>query len=220
MSKTQAGAQSQDQASPKRQRRTQERTEITRSKLLDAATRLFTEHGYEGVSIRDIENLAEVQRGLVAYHFKDKESIWKEMADATFDLLNDQLEPRLELIQDLSAREQIAFTIRFYVRFTARHPEFARLLSQEARHHSRRLNYIVDKHIRKMADRIRGPVKDALGLDDRQFVHWYYLLAGGSSLIFAHSPECELVFGVESHEDDVVDAHAEVMVNALLGVRE
>jgi AcrR family transcriptional regulator len=207
-------------AGSKRQRRTQERTEITRAKLLEAATRLFTEHGYEGVSIRDIENLADVQRGLVAYHFQDKEGIWKEMADGTFAMLNDQMNPRLELLGDLSAREQIAFIIRFYVRFTSRHPEFARLLSQEARHDSWRLRYIVDQHIGDLARSLREPVQEALGLDGNQFIHWYYLLAGGSSLIFAHSPECELVFGVEPHADAIVDAHAEVMVKALLGMSE
>ena len=48
-------------------RRTQERTEITRAKLLEAATRLFTEHGFEGVSIRDIENHAEDSRGYIKF---------------------------------------------------------------------------------------------------------------------------------------------------------
>ena len=50
-------------ASVKPRRRTQERTEATRNKLLDAAALLFTEQGFEGVSIRDLENEAEVQRG-------------------------------------------------------------------------------------------------------------------------------------------------------------
>jgi AcrR family transcriptional regulator len=204
----------------RKERRTQERTEITRAKLLEAATRLFTEHGYEGVSIRDIENLAGVQRGLLAYHFKDKESMWKAMADATFALLHDQLNPRLEVLGDLSAREQIAFIIRFYVRFSSRHPELARLMSQEGRHQSWRIEYMVENHIHTMANSMREPVSEALGFNEREFMHWYYLLAGGSSLIFSHAPECELLFGVDAHEDSVVDAHAEVMVTALLGPRE
>lgn len=204
-------------AAAKKGRRTQERTEITRAKLLEAATRLFTEHGYEGVSIRDIENTAGVQRGLLAYHFNDKETLWKEMADATFALLSDQLDPRLELLGDLPAREQLAFVIRFYVRFSSQHPELARLMSQEGRHRSWRLQYIVENHIGELQQRLCDPVSEALGLDERQFIHWWYLLAGGSSLIFAHAPECELLFDTDAHDDSVVDAHAEVMVTALLG---
>ncbi len=198
-------------------RRTQERTELTRAKLLEAAARLFTEHGFEGVTIRDLENAAGVQRGLLAYHFKDKKRLWKAMADQTFEVLAEQLNPRLELVGDLSARERIAYIIRFYVRFSSNHPQLPRLLAQEARHESWRLDYILDKHVRRIAQELREPVVEALGLNEREFVHWYYLLAGGSSLIFSHAPECKGLFGVDSHDDDVVDEHAEVMVRALLG---
>jgi TetR/AcrR family transcriptional regulator len=200
-------------------RRTQERTEITRAKLLEAATRLFTEHGFEGVSIRDIENHAEVQRGLLAYHFQDKETLWKAMADATFNLLHEQLNPRLELLDDLSEKERIAYIIRFYVRFSSRHPEMSRLLSQEARHDSWRIRYLVDHHIAAQTNGLRVAVTGALGFTEREFMHWYYLLAGGSSLIFSHAPECQLLFGEDAHEESVVDAHAEMMVTALLGSR-
>ncbi len=216
MSKTIATAESAP-VGEKRTRRTQERTEKTRAKLLAAASRLFTEHGYEGVTIRDLESSAGVQRGLLTYHFKDKESLWKAMADATFNLMNEQLTPRLEILTDLSARERIAFIIRFYVRFSSRHPELIRLLSQEARHDSWRIRYLVDNHINALAQSLREPVREALGLDGPQFVHWYYLLAGGSSLIFSHAPECQLLFGTDAHQDAVVETHAEVMVNALLG---
>tara|TARA_B110000503_G_scaffold130414_1_gene203778 strand:+ start:3849 stop:4517 length:669 start_codon:yes stop_codon:yes gene_type:complete len=201
-------------------RRTQQRTGVTRAKLLEAATRLFTENGFEGVSIRDLENEAGVQRGLLGYHFKDKESLWKAMADTTFNQLQDQLNPRMELLDDLSAREKVAYIVRFYVRFSSRHPELSRLLSQEARHDSWRIRYLVDHHISSQAHGLRVAVTEALGFTERDFMHWYYLLAGGSSLIFSHAPECQLLFGEDAHEDSVVDAHAEMMVTALLGHRE
>ena len=206
-------------APSKKGRRTQERTEITRAKLLEAASRLFTEQGFEGVSIRDLENAAKVQRGLLTYHFKDKKTLWKAMADATFGLVHEQLNSRLELLGDLSAKERIAYIIRFYVRFCSRHPELSRLLSQEARHNSWRIRYLAENHIRDLADSLRGPVTETLGLSERQFMHWYYLLAGGSSLIFTHAPECQLVFGEDAHQESVVDEHAEMMVTALLGFR-
>ena len=205
---------------PKRERRTQERTEITQGKLLDAAACLFIEHGFAGVTVRDIENTAGVQRGLLAYHFKSKKAIWIAMADATFEQMMQQLSPRLELLGDLSEREKIAYLVRFYVRFSARNPEFSRLLSQEARHDSWRIQYLVENHIAGVADSLRGPVIETLGLTERQFMHWYYLLAGGSSLIFSHAPECQLLFGEDSRQDSVVDEHAEVMVTALLGPRD
>jgi TetR/AcrR family transcriptional regulator len=201
-------------------RRTQERTEATRNKLLDAASLLFTEQGFDGVSIRDLENEADVQRGLLSYHFQDKESLWKAMADRTFALMNDALAPRLEVLGDLGPRERVRAIIRFYVRFSSRHPELPRLLSQEARHHSWRLSYLVDEHISASTNSLRESVTDALGLSEAKFMHWYYFMVGASSLIFSHAPECELLFDADPHEDAIVEAHAEMMVNTLLGMAE
>ncbi len=58
-------------ATKKGGKRTQERSEHTRESILDAGTRLFSELGYDGGTVSDIEKLAEVHRGLVAYHFTD-----------------------------------------------------------------------------------------------------------------------------------------------------
>lgn len=46
--------------------------EITRTALIDAAIRLFGEHGYEAVSTRDIADLAAANIGSIAYHFGGK----------------------------------------------------------------------------------------------------------------------------------------------------
>ena len=54
-------------------------------------------------------------------------------------------------------------------------------------------------------------------MSEKQFINWFYLLAGGSSLIFSHAPECRSIFQVDPHDEDVVDKHAEIMVAALLG---
>jgi hypothetical protein len=91
------------------------------------------------------------------------------------------------------------------------------LLSQEGRHDSWRIRYLTEHHIAAVVESLRTPVIEALGLNERQFMHWYYLLVGGSSLIFSHAPECRLLFDVDAYDEGVVDAHAEVMVNALLG---
>jgi AcrR family transcriptional regulator len=198
-------------------RRTQERTELTRNKLLDAGTRLFSEQGFDGISIRNLENASGVQRGLLAYHFTDKESLWKAVADRTFGLMREEVDSRLEIMRDLSEHERLAATIRFYVRFCSRHPELSRLLSQEGRQDSWRIRYLVDNHIKAITESLEGPVRDALGLDKQGFMHWHYMLVGASSTIFSHAPECQLLFGVDARQEAIVDAHADLMVNMLIG---
>jgi TetR/AcrR family transcriptional regulator len=199
-----------------KKRRTQERTEITQTKLVDAATRIFSEQGFDGVSIRDLEKAAGVQRGLLAYHFEDKESLWKAAADRTFGIMNAEVGLRADVLRDLSDLDRIATMIRFYVRFSARHPEFSRLLSQEARQDSWRIGYLVENHVSKITRSLEGPVCAALGLDQQGFMHWFYMLAGAAATIFSHAPECQLLYGLDSRTEAVVDAHAEMMVSMLM----
>lgn len=55
-----------------------ERGERTRKALLDAAERAFGFGGYAGASLREIAGDAGVPLGVVHYHFKDKEDLFRE----------------------------------------------------------------------------------------------------------------------------------------------
>lgn len=51
----------------------------TRSKVLEAARRLFSEHGYEGATIRDIAAAAGMSTGAVFANFADKSDLFHEI---------------------------------------------------------------------------------------------------------------------------------------------
>ena len=130
-------------------RRIQERTEVARANLITAGVPLFSEQGFDAVSVRDIEVAADANRGMVAYHFGDKVHLWKAVADFTFQQIDAQRDMRLGMMKDISDREGLALMIRFYVRFYAEHPELSRLMAQEARQESWRIDYLVENHIRQ-----------------------------------------------------------------------
>jgi AcrR family transcriptional regulator len=66
------------------QRRSQgERTEATRSALMEAARRLFTERGYEDVGTEEIVRAAGVTRGALYHHFGGK----AELLEAVYERL-------------------------------------------------------------------------------------------------------------------------------------
>lgn len=48
---------------------------ITRHKIIDAATDLFYEQGYQKASLRDIANRVGVTQAAIYYHFRNKEEI-------------------------------------------------------------------------------------------------------------------------------------------------
>src|SRR5215472_18309885 len=47
----------------------------TRARIQQVAVELFTEHGYDGTSLREIAERLEVTKAALYYHFKSKEDI-------------------------------------------------------------------------------------------------------------------------------------------------
>ncbi len=57
----------------------EERSERSRTQILEAALALFSSQGYRGTSIRDIARAADVSTGNVYHHFSDKEEIFETL---------------------------------------------------------------------------------------------------------------------------------------------
>ena len=53
----------------------------SKENIVKEAFRLFILKGYDRVSIAEIENAANVSRGLVFYYFKSKEDMFKSVGD-------------------------------------------------------------------------------------------------------------------------------------------
>ena len=71
----------------------------TRAKVLAAARRLFSEHGYEGATIRDIAAAAGMSTGAVFANFSDKSDLFREI------MLSD-IAALLEQMREASARSK------------------------------------------------------------------------------------------------------------------
>ncbi len=200
----------------KRRRGPQERAEITKAKLLQTGREMFSSRGFDGVSVRELETAAGVQRNLLSYHFGDKDQFWKAVADDIYGLMKSEFQQRTAIMHEISSREILAFIVRFYVHFHAKHPELSRLMAQEATQHSWRIQYLIDEHIRPSTSEMEKLVREARGLDREAFIHWYYIMISSTSTIFSFAAECQDLFGVDPCEDRMVEAHAEMLVNMLL----
>lgn len=57
------------------------RKERTRLRLLEAATRVFSQRGYEGATFREIAEAADLSRGLLTFHFGNKRGLELAVAE-------------------------------------------------------------------------------------------------------------------------------------------
>src|ERR1700689_428378 len=63
----------------------------TRGQLIEVATRLFAENGYEGTSIEAVLTAAGVSRGALYHHFAGKEALFEAVVVAISDGVTVQL---------------------------------------------------------------------------------------------------------------------------------
>ena len=57
-----------------------ERLEATRRRVLDGARQAFAAHGYEGATVRVLEEATGLSRGAIFHHFPDKDALFLALA--------------------------------------------------------------------------------------------------------------------------------------------
>ena len=65
-----------------------QRSEKSRSQILDSALKLFSHKGYGATSVRDIAEEAGLSKGNVYHHFPDKETIFRALIDRYFEAMS------------------------------------------------------------------------------------------------------------------------------------
>lgn len=191
-----------------------ERDVPTRERMLDVALEAFSELGYDGASTRAIAARAGVNQGMIPYYFGSKEALWREAVDRVFAELRAELDAVLDDESAGDDRARLERLIRGMVRYVARKPAFARLMSEEGKREGQRMRWIVDHHIRPLFERT-GELGRALRtgpLGEHSAPLQFYILVGAVTLIFHQAPECQRLTGLDPTDEAMAQAHADALV--------
>ena len=187
--------------------------EETRERIVAAAVECFSERGFRGASTREIARRAGTNQGLITYHFRTKDELWRAAADRIFGLLRTSLASRVAALTSEDPRTRAREAIREYVRFAAAHPELFRLMIEEGKCDDARMQWLVDTHLKALYD---GIPQLGLAADPARKPHLYYALAGAASIIFAVAPECRRLTGLDPETPGVVETHADFVARLLV----
>jgi TetR/AcrR family transcriptional regulator len=186
-----------------------EQREATRETIVAAAAEAFSELGFHGASTREIAARAGANQGLITYHFRSKDELWKAATNEIFSLLGTSLRWDPDGAATDDKRERAREAIRRYVRFVAAHPELFRLMVEEGKTDDDRMQWLVDTHLKRFYagfERLQGQY--APGTDKAMLPHTFYALAGASSLMFAVAAECRRLTGLNPARKQVIETHA------------
>lgn len=191
--------------------------DATRARIIEAAARTFAERGFRAASTREIATRAQANQGLITYHFRSKQDLWKAAVAGIFDRMRASLAQLPQADDSADPPAHGREMIRQYVRFVAAHPELFRLMVEEGKHADARLRWLVDAHLKPIYLGFVVLVERHNPRFDRALIpHLYYTLAGAGSMIFALRPECQRLTGLDPAENTAIEAHAELVARLLI----
>jgi TetR/AcrR family transcriptional regulator len=185
-----------------------------------AAADLFAEHSFEGATTRQIAARAGVTQPLLNYHYRTKDALWREAVDSLFSALNATMAANLDALGDMDALGRAKLTVRQFVVFSAHHPQLHRIITQESKSDSARMDYLVERHVRPLYE---ATVAMFEGLVAERAIasiapaHLYYILTGAGPTMFVLGPEARRLTGLDPESDDVIEAHADAVCTLLFG---
>lgn len=138
----------------------------TRQRLYEAARELFTDFGFDNVTVRDICKQADANLAAVNYHFGDKLALYLEIVGAAIEMMkaaNDELIAGT----DVPAEERLRRYIRSYLPrlmlVEERHGWIQKLMRNEMADPTPGARLIIDQAIRPRLEYLAQVVAELLG---------------------------------------------------------
>jgi len=197
-------------------RRARQRLE-TRQRIIEAAIAAFAERGFHGASTREIAGRCGVTQGLVTYHYKNKDNLWRAAAEHLFRGVLDRVQRSIADERPDDPRALARAAIRHYALYVAEKPELMRFMVHEGSVDEERVQWLVDTHVAGMYQTFGG-IMNAAGVasDAMPLEHLYYVIAGASSLMFAMPSLCRRVTGLDPTDRAVMARHADIVARLLV----
>ena len=191
-----------------------------RHRILAAAVDLFSERSFDGATTRQIAERAGVTQPLLNYHYRSKDELWRAAVDSLFAMLRQASQDRAESLEGVDELTSAKLMVREFVRFSARHPQLHRIITQESKADSARMDWLVEQHVRPLYDNtvvlFEHLARDG-AVPPIPPAHLYYILTGAGPTMFVLGPECRRLTGLDPSSQDVIDAHVDAVCTLLFG---
>jgi AcrR family transcriptional regulator len=186
--------------------------------VMAVAIEAFSVHGYNGVSLREVNDQLGVSRNLLYQRFGSKANLWRAAVDWAFSSLLEYLETADDETADPMVR--LRMLIRNFIEYSATRPYLARIVTVEGAARTERSEYLyqnyidpVQSHFMPVFDQLReqGRIKNIpTGI-------FYFLLTSGGSAPFGQIGLVSFVAPeLATPDDKQVRLYAENVAEVLL----
>ncbi|QTD57087.1 TetR/AcrR family transcriptional regulator [Parasphingorhabdus cellanae] len=194
----------------------QARSKQKRSEILHQARIIFAERGCDAANVRDIAAAAKTTHSMIRYHFGTKDQLWRESVRDMFELLDEALALDDQSSATLSGLEGFKAYLQRYIRYSAAHPEHARIMIMESVRGGDRLDWIVETFIRPLHENLSERFETSggiQGMPDMHPISFVYILTAACQMPFVLAQEAKALYGINTLEDEMVETHIESVMN-------
>lgn len=180
-------------------------------RILRAALQAFAEYGFSGASLREIARRANVHQPAIAYHYKNKEQLWKAAVNFAFADFINVLTESLEAPIDSPDRLQRLATA--YVGFVSENPEWAIFIIHEGMQKNKRTTWLAQNWLTPQVNRLYRAITgnefpekgSAAALQAMSIL----AVVTGSAAVFAQQVQVHRISGVDVKSQAFIDTHAQ-----------
>ncbi|TCL62293.1 TetR family transcriptional regulator [Hydrogenispora ethanolica] len=142
-----------------------EKEKDARTKLIEAAVRLFAQKGYAAVTFKDLAEASGVNSALINYHFGGKEGLYAAMVESQFSKFAESIvNPQLAALEPAQRIRQI---IRNLSRLHQSNPYIRRLLGSELVNPTPCFETLIKERAVKFSRQVVATIQE--GIDKGQF---------------------------------------------------
>ena len=134
-------------------------------RIVEAAERIFAEHGVDGARTDAIARAARVNKALLYYYFKSKEDLHRFTLETLLQEMRVQLETGMK--ESASPRERLLNFVNGYFDFMVAHPNYPRLVQREVMGRGQSLEWIVRVYFGPLYRRLTATIR--AGISRREF---------------------------------------------------
>jgi AcrR family transcriptional regulator len=201
-----------------------------RERILDAAEALFAEHGYDGVTLRQIARRADVDVALASYHFGKKLDLFEAVFTRRAQTLNEARLDALRASQDRAGKA--GPSVEEIIEAFLRPLELAQETGDDGwRHYLALIAYInnspywgprmMSRLFDELVQEFIAALEKALPGATRQDIYWcYHNLSGALTLTLAQTKRIDNLSGGLCRSEDLQAAYDHMIPFVAAGFRE
>src|SRR5713226_7438408 len=186
--------------------------------ILLVALRSFADRGYDGTSVRELNQALGVSHNLINRRFGSKERLWRAAVDRWFGELVSAL-PSPDSAGTGDPLDRLREFVVTFIEVNARRPEMARLMNVEASLGGPRLDYLFERFITPcllpaatLATKLQAEGK----MRPLPIGTLFFLIAHGATAPAAHRPLAAFLGITDPTDPATVRIHARAVAELLI----